>query len=87
MKIFAKESIIRQYQISVLPYHVDSCFVTNKLIVEIDEDGRPYYKNNETRQKLIENLGFTFIRINTDFDPEASFDLDVKTAKIYNYIN
>ena len=87
MKIFAKESMLRQYQIPVRPYHVDSCFVTHKLIVEIDEDGRPYYKNNETRQKLIENLGFTFIRINTDFDPEASFDLDVKIAKIYNYIN
>lgn len=33
---------------------------------------------------MIENFGFTFITINTDVE---NFDLDVKTAKIYNYIN
>ena len=48
------------------------------MIVEIDEDGHPYYKHDE-------NLGFTFIRINPD--PNAGFDPDVKIAKIYNYIN
>ena len=87
MKIFAKESMVRQYQISRLPCLVDLCFVIHKLIIEIDEDGHPYYKNDETRQKLKENLGFTFIRINPDSDPDASFDLDVEIAKIYNYIN
>ena len=33
---------------------------------------------------MIENFGFTFITINPDVE---NFDLDVKTAKIYNYIN
>ena len=33
---------------------------------------------------MIENLGFTFIRINPDVE---SFDLDVEIARIYNYIN
>ena len=32
---------------------------------------------------MIENFGFTFITINPDVE---NFDLDVKTAKIYNYI-
>ena len=27
-----------------------------------------------------------YIRINPDHDPDADFDLDVETAKIYNYI-
>ena len=66
IKIFAKESMVRQYQILGLPYRVDLCFVAHKLVIEIDEDDHSYYKNNETRQKLIENLGFTFIRINPD---------------------
>ena len=57
------------------------------MIIKIDEDGHSYYKKDETRQKLIENLGFTFIRINRDSDPGTSFDLDVEIAKIYNYIN
>ena len=64
MKIFAKENIVRQYQIPGLPYRVDLCFVDHKLVIEIDEDGHPDHKNDETRQKLIENVGFTFIRIN-----------------------
>ena len=56
-------------------------------MIEIDEDGHSQYKKDKTRQKLIENLGFTFIRVNLDSDPDASFDLDVEIAKIYNYIN
>ena len=67
-----------QYKIPGLPYRVDLCFIAHKLIVEIDEDGHPYYKHDE-------NLGFTFIRINPD--PNAGFDPDVEIAKIYNYIN
>ena len=35
------------------------------------------------RQNLIENLGFAFIRINHDPDPDAGFDPDVEIAKIY----
>ena len=77
MKIFAKEKMVRQYQIPGLRYLVSLCFVYHKLVIEIDEDGHPYYENDETRQKLIENLGFTFIRINPDPDPDAGFDLDV----------
>ena len=46
-----------------LPYRVDLCFVSHKLVIEIDEDGHFDYKNDETRQKLIENLGFTFIKL------------------------
>ena len=85
MKIFAKENMIRQYQILKLTFRVDLYFVDHKLVIEIDEDGHPYYENDETRQKLIESLDFTFIRINPD--PDASFDLDVEIAKIYYYIN
>ena len=70
-----------------LPFRVDLCFVDHKFVIEIDEDGHLYYENDETRQRLIENLGFTFIRINPDPDPDASFDLDSKVAKIYNCIN
>ena len=33
---------------------------------------------------MIENHGFTFIRINPDAE---NFDLDVEIAKIYNYVN
>ena len=33
---------------------------------------------------VIENLGFTFIRINPDVE---NVDLDIEIAKIYNYIN
>ena len=45
------------------------------------------YENDETRQKLIESLGFTFIRINPDPDPDVNFDLNVKITKMYNCIN
>ena len=87
MKIFVKESMRKQYQIPGLPCRVDLCFFTHKLVVEIDEDGHSYYKKDKTRQKLIENIGFIFIRVNPYSDPDASFDLDVEIAKIYNYIN
>ena len=86
-KIFAKENMVRQYQILGLPYRVDLCFVDHKLVIEIDKDGHPYYGNDKIRQKLIENHGFIFIRINPDPDPDAGFDLDVEISKIYNYIN
>ena len=87
MKIFAKENTVRQYQILKLPLRVNLCFVDHKLVIEIDEDGHPCYENDETRQKFIESLGFTFIRINPDPDSDASFDLDVGIAKICSYIN
>ena len=51
-------------------------------MIEIDKDGHLYYENDETKQKLIENNGFTFSRINPDPDPDAGFDLDVEIAKI-----
>ena len=87
MKIFAKEIMGRQYKIPGLPYLDDLCFVVHKLLIEIDEDGHPYYENHEIRKKLTENLGFTFIRIKPDPDADTDFDLDVEIAKIYNYIN
>ena len=87
MKIFAKEIMVRLYKIPGLSYRVDLCFVAYELVIEIDEDGHPYYENDEMRQNLIENLGFAFIRINHDPDPDAGFDPDVEIAKIYNYIN
>ena len=85
MKTFAMECMIRQYKIDGLSYDVDLCFPVHQLIVEVDEDGHVYYdeEDHRTRQKLIENLDFTFIRINPDV---KSFDLDVVIAKIYNYI-
>ena len=60
------------------------CFVDHKLKIEIDKDGHLYYKNDEIRQTLMEDLGFTFIIINPDPDPDVGFDLDVEIAKIYN---
>ena len=36
-----------------------------------------------SKQKLMENLGFTFVRINPDVE---NFDLDVEIARIYNQI-
>ena len=79
--------MVRQHQIPGLRYLADLCFVDHKLVIKIDEDGYPYYKNDETRQKLIENIGFTFIRINPGPDPDAGFELDLEIVKIYNYIS
>ena len=87
MKIFAKENMVRQHQIPGLRYLADLCFVDHKLVIKIDEDGYPYYKNDKTRQNLIENLGFTFIRINPGPDPDAGFDLDLEIVKIYSYFS
>ena len=81
MKIFAKENMVRQYQIPGLAYRVHLCFVAHKLITETDEDGHLCSENDEIWQKLIETLGFTFIRINPDPDSDAGFDLDVEIAK------
>ena len=41
-------------------------------------------KRHQIREKLIENIGFTFIRINPNVE---SFDIDVEIPKIYNHIN
>ena len=76
--------MVRQYKISRLPYLVDFRFLVYKLVIEIDEDGHPYYENDEMRLKLTENLGFTFIRTNSDPHLHAGFNLDVEIAKIYN---
>ena len=35
----------------------------------------------------MENLGFTFIRIDPDQDPDADLDPDVENAQNINYIN
>ena len=43
MKIFAKESMVRQYEIDGLPFDVDLWFTVHKLVVEVDEDGHVYY--------------------------------------------
>ena len=85
MKIFAKENMVRQYQIPGLSHRVVLCFVAHILVIEVDEDGHPYYENDEIRQKFIENIGFTFIRINPN--PDEGFDSDSEIAKIYNFIN
>ena len=47
MKIFAKENMVRQYQIPGLAYRVHLCFVAHKLITETDEDGHLCYENDE----------------------------------------
>ena len=70
--------MVRLYKILGFPYRVDLCFVAHKLVIENDEDGHPYYKNNQLWQKLIENLGF---KLALGLDP------DVEIAKIYNYFN
>ena len=86
MKAFAKENMVRQYKIDGLPFDVDLCFTVLKLVVEIDENGHVHYddEKHQIRQKLIENLGFTFIRINPDVE---NFGADVEIARIHNDIN
>ena len=83
MKIFAKEIMVGPYKIHGLPLDADLCFLVHKLVIEVTEDGHVYYneEKHQIRQKLIENLGFTFIRINPDVE---NFDLDVEIARIYN---
>ena len=71
MKILTKENMVRQYQILGLPYRVDLRFVDHKFVIQIDDDGHPYYGNDKPRQKLIECHGFTFIRINPDPDTDV----------------
>ena len=85
MKIFAKESMVRQYKMDGFPFDVDLCFTVYKLVAEVDEDGHVYdnEEQHQIRQKLIKNLGFIFIRINLDVE---NFYLYVEIAKIYNYI-
>ena len=70
MRIFATESMMRQYKIDGLPYDADLCFFVHKLIVEVYEDGHVYYleEKHQIRQKLIENFGFTLTRINLDVE-------------------
>ena len=36
----------RQYKIDGLSYGVDFCFVNRKLVIEVDEDGHPYYRED-----------------------------------------
>ena len=50
----------------------------------MDMDTFIMIKKHQIRQKLIENIGFTLIRINPNVD---SFDIDVEIPKIYNHIN
>ena len=85
MKIFAIEYMRRQYEIDGLPYDVDLFFNVYKLAVEIYEDANVYYdeETHQIRQKLIENLDFTFVRIHLVVE---ILDLDVKVEKIYNQI-
>ena len=45
--------------------------------------GKNIDKKRQTRQKVIKNIGLTFIRINPDI---GSVDLDVDIARINNYI-
>ena len=86
MKIFAKEIMVRQHEVPRLLYEIDLCLIVHKLVTEVDEDGHVYYgeEKHQIRQKLIENLGFIFIRINPNVE---KFDLNVEMANIYNYIN
>ena len=86
MKIFIMESTMRQYKsMFYSSYNVDLRFTGHKLKVEIDEDWHVYYdeEKRQIRQKLIENLCFTFIRITLDVE---NFDLNVKIAGIYSRI-
>ena len=66
-------------------YNVDLRFIAHKLKVEIDEDWHVYYyeEKRQIRQKLVENLCFTFIRNTPDVE---NFNLNVKIAGIYNRI-
>ena len=52
VEIFAKENMVRQYQILGLSYRADLCFVDHKLVTEIDKDGHPHYENNENKTKF-----------------------------------
>ena len=78
--------MVRQYKIDVLPNEVDLCFIVQRLVIEVDENDHVYYDElkHQIRQNLIENLGFSFVRINPDV---VNLDLDVEIAKLYSYIN
>ena len=78
--------MVRQHEVPRLPYEIDLCLIVHKLVTEVDEDGHVYYgeEKHQIRQKLIENLGFIFIRINPNVE---KFDLNVEMANICNYIN
>ena len=42
-----------------------------------------FYKMKKKSNKMIENLGFIFIKINIDAE---DFDLDVEITRIFSYI-
>ena len=42
-----------------------------------------FYMMKKKSNKMIENVGFIFIKINIDVE---DFDLDVEITRIYNYI-
>ena len=42
-----------------------------------------FYKMKKKSNKIIENLGFIFIKINIDAE---DFDVDVEITRIFNYI-
>ena len=56
---------VRQYKIDSLSFEVDLCFFVHKLIIEVDEGEHIYHdeEKHQIRQKLIESIGFSFIRI------------------------
>ena len=65
MKIFAPQSMARQYEINGLSFEVDLCFLVHKLVPEIDEDGHVCYdkEKHHVRQKLIENLALVLLEL------------------------
>ena len=62
--------MVRQSKIDGVFFEVNLCFLVHQLITEVDGIGHIYYdeEKHQIRQKLIENLPFTSIRINPDVE-------------------
>ena len=72
---------------NVLGYIIDLYFPKHKLAIEGDEKGhtdRDKRKENKKEEKIMEELGCKFIRINPD---EKDYDEYVKFGKINDHIS
>ena len=83
IKAFSNEKILLQH--SVLSYQIDFQFSEHKLAIEVDEKGhtnRDEKREDEREEKIREELGCKFIRINLD----AENYIFLEIGKLKGYI-
>ena len=83
IKAFSNEKILLQH--SVLSYQIDFQFSEHKLAIEVDEKGhtnRDEKREDEREEKIREELGYKFIRINLD----AENYIFLEIGKLKGYI-